>query len=111
MKIVLIPAKGAVTAKDVETVDLATLQHAVDGDIQVVNLGPDNVVAPNCTLYVNEDGKVNGLPVNEIATRMTRGVLGAYDLVVGDTVLVGPPTEEGDDTGAPDDVVERLVTK
>ncbi len=49
---------------------------------------------------------MNGLPVNETATRMTRGILSPYDLIMGDAVLVGPVDDEGESTTV--DIAEIL---
>jgi len=73
--------------------ELALLQKAVGGYIEAVEVTEDGH-----TLYLNDEGKMNGLPVNETATRMTRGILSPFDLIMGDAVLVGPVDDEGEST-------------
>lgn len=51
-------------------------------------------------MYLNEEGKLSGLPVNVTATALTRDLLPAYDVIVGDVILLGPPDDEGNDTDA-----------
>ena len=60
--------------------DLQTLQKAVGGYIQIIPTDDDKV------MVLNEEGKLMGLPVNEEATMMTRGVL-FNDIIVGDVVV------------------------
>jgi len=90
-----IPVEGhpeIITVKEGQD-ELALLQKTVGGYIEAVTVTEDGH-----TLYLNDEGKMNGLPVNETATRMTRGILSPYDLIMGDTVLVGPVDDEGEST-------------
>jgi len=73
--------------------ELALLQKAVGGYIEAVTVTEDGH-----TLYLNDEGKMNGLPMNETATRMTRGILSPDDLIMGDAILVGPVDHEGEST-------------
>ena len=82
--------------------ELALLQKTVGGYIEAVTVTEDGH-----TLYLNDEGKMNGLPVNETATRMTRGILSPYDLIMGDTVLVGPVDDEGESTTVDIDTIEQ----
>lgn len=54
------------------------------------------------TMYCNEEGKLQGLPVNRLATILLDH--GAHDVIVGDVVLVGGADVEGYDTSLPRDV-------
>lgn len=78
----------------VEVDGLAGYQAIVGGLIEPVTLnrGADD------TLYLNEEGKIIGLPVNSIATDLALNVLQWRDVIVGDVVIVGPLDEEGYDT-------------
>jgi hypothetical protein len=60
--------------------DLKELQQAVGGYIEIRYWG--EMVA-----VMNEDGKMQGLPVNPTATLLGRGFLHNGDEVVGDIVL------------------------
>ena len=59
---------------------LAELQGYVGGYIQCL-YPPDGSV-----LVINEDGKLNGLPLNQAATRIARGRIMADDFIVGDAL-------------------------
>lgn len=60
---------------------LESLQHAVQGDIEVTYPFEDDVA-----LIVNEEGKVNGLPLNR-ALRDEDGEI--YDILAGNILVVG----------------------
>lgn len=101
---VKIPVQGAPSLLTVEdgqsTLDV--LQEAVGGYIEAVG------VNDGYTIYLNEEGKLDGLPLNEQATRLTRGILSPFDLVAGDVVLAGPLDDEGYDTSV--DLAEAAKT-
>jgi hypothetical protein len=86
--------------------DLDAYRQIVGGHLQVVNL-----IQPPASLYLNEEGKLEGLAVNLRATALLWVHNGAYrerDVVVGPAFIVGPPDRRGDDTSAPDDLLELL---
>ena len=82
---------------------LKVLQDAVDGWVQVVDL------SPKLSIWVNEEGKMNGLPYNDIATAIYQDRFGAVDIIVGNAVLTGGTDEEGDTIGLTDEQVERIT--
>ncbi len=47
------------------------------------------------TMWVNEEVKLNGLPVNYLATKLWEFYYGPSDVMVGDVVLTGGIDEEG----------------
>jgi len=63
---------------------LEELQTAIGGYIQVVELPSGDL------LVCDEEGKLKGRPVNWQATEITREVLSAYDVMVGDVLQIGP---------------------
>lgn len=90
--------------------DLKTLQEIVEGYIETV----PTMLAQNwsheanvgLTLIINEEGKLLGLPVNELATDM------AYlfnDVIVGNAILMG--TTEEDFIGLTKEAAENIVKK
>ena len=87
-----------------EFVSYATLSRAVGGMIEAVTL-------PNgLTLWVNEEGKMDGLPVNEYATNlMTREFGATYDIIVGNAIVTGGADDEGETLGLTDEQVAELV--
>lgn len=81
---------------------LKVLQDAVDGWVQVVDL------APKLSIWVNEEGKMNGLPYNGIATAIYQDRFGAVDIIVGNAVLTGGTDDEGETIGLTDEQVARI---
>lgn len=82
-------------------------QEAVGGSFQPVELktfGAD--------IYVNEEGKVNELPLNRRATLMLWVIERAWrneDTLVGDAVIIGSPDDEGDTQDVPGELVTLLM--
>ena len=73
--------------------NLDFIQKIVGGWIEPVHL-------PNAgTMYCNEEGKIQKLPHNSIATIMLELAAGITDdWIAGDVVVVGPSDEKGDET-------------
>lgn len=76
--------------KNGEVFELDELQRIVGGYIEVVQVG---VYADGCItaleMYVNEEGKLKNLPVNNLATMLYQNIRATEDVIVG-TVLVSP---------------------
>lgn len=87
--------------KKPETVDiepgLESLQKMVDGNIQVVYPFEELV-----GLVMNEEGKMNGLPLNR-ALRDEKGEI--YDIIAGDFLVVG--LTEDDFGSLSDELIEK----
>ena len=88
---------------------LADFQRLVGGLIEALSL-TDEVSA-----YINEEGKLVGLPRNEAGDRVVKHALSTVgrrmipgDYVAGPLVLTGQPDDEGEDTGVPESVVDLL---
>lgn len=64
---------------------LEELQKIVGGDIQGIGVGTS-------VMYMNENGKLEGLDLNWTATRMVKGSLIPGDYIAGDVIIV--PQEE-----------------
>jgi hypothetical protein len=83
--------------------------HAVVG-------GPLQLVAfdrPPAALYINEEGKLDGLNINARATVLTwvhNSNLRGHDVIVGDALLVGPPDQSGRDRSVPDEYLRLLLS-
>lgn len=97
MRALLIPVEG--NMRVVEHNGLEDLQKLVGGDIETLPVGREDV-AP----FFNEEGKVNGLPRNERATKLLAASLMPEDHVAGDMVLCGLNTKTGDTVALPSDV-------
>lgn len=78
-----------VSTKNGTDFKLEELQEFVGGYIEVVNLLDDTPLAiADAILVVNEEGKLNGLPVNSVATAVYNVCMQPYeDIVVGDALL------------------------
>lgn len=78
------------------------LQQIVGGYIELVTLQDPNDQMPPVSMYVHEEGRITGDPVNDRATAVARryGWPDGYD-IVGNVVVLGPPDREGNDTDAP----------
>lgn len=93
MKALVVEASGEsrlVELPDDDASQLHALQRLVDGYIEAVG-GPDWVV------YVNEEGKLDGLPVNARATAVVETLLpgfSAHDVLVGTAVFLGRDGED-----------------
>lgn len=63
------------------------------------------VAAIGCSMYLDEEGKFNGAAFNLIATEL----YGAHDdVIMGDVLLLGPPTMEGRDTSLPHEIAKII---
>jgi hypothetical protein len=114
---VVIPADSTLPARVEDVaVDLAWLQGQVGGYIEAVMvqriLTDEGMRTTNCTVFVNEEGKLTGLPVNARATDLCAVTIGGWfnDVIAGDVVVVGPPDNRGDETSCPQEVVD-IVTE
>ena len=76
----------------IENTELETLQDAVGGLIQAVDL------TPSLTMWCNEEGKLIGLPVNPVATAMWTRYFGETDVIVGNVIFTGGCDEDGNTT-------------
>ena len=113
MKALRIPVSGPTELVDVD-VTLKWLQEQVGGFIEHVYVyevltdqGRRHVDA---CVWLNEEGKLNSLPVNPRATDFCALTIGGWfrDVIVGDVVIVGPPGPDGNETPVQDAVV-RIV--
>jgi hypothetical protein len=105
MEAILIPADGSEELRFVEVDGLDSLQSFVGGCIEAVPTKRDDVTA-----YVNEEGLIHGLPVNERAERLLvygNGYLGLR----GDCLLLGPVDRNGEDTPVTSTVLHDLGIK
>jgi hypothetical protein len=79
------------TILEMDTIDLTALQTAVGGYVQAVDLGDD------LTMWLNEEGKLEGLPHNEVGQVLWDATYGAgTDYIVGDIAITGGTDEEGE---------------
>ena len=81
---------------------LKSFQGLVGGYIEAVRT---NIAG--CDAYINDEGKLNGLPLNILASHICPLTHGDY--IVGTMVLVGPPDNNGDETDVDEGVMEDLL--
>ncbi len=99
-----ITTAGEVTTLDIRTEPLATLQGAVGGLVQAIDL------TERLTLWLNEEGKVLGQAHNPYAQYFWDKMFGAHtDYMVGDVVFTGGTDDNGNTLGMTEDVVEWLL--
>jgi hypothetical protein len=70
------------------------IKNAVGGYFQVIGLPKANV-----DLWVNEEGKLDGLPQNPIATSIWVDEYGYTDVIVGNVIITGGADEMGETLG------------
>jgi hypothetical protein len=113
MKTVIIPAEDArpVRLDDPEAIDLAYLSEQVGGYIEAVAL-VDTGDEDGMDLFLNEEGKLEGLRTNLRATLLAHsfGSIFADDYIVGDVVVTGPVDGDGEQTGLSDPAALFLAT-
>jgi len=66
------------------------------------------------TLWVNEEGKYQGLPRNRVAENVWRlfdsyGCLASGDYIVGNMLITGPPDAFGRTTDVPEFLIEEIM--
>jgi hypothetical protein len=76
----------------------------VGGWIQPVRLETKGI-----DLYLNEEGKLDGLPQNPIATALWSEDYGLTDYIVGNVIITGGVNSEGETVGLTDGQLETLM--
>lgn len=112
-KALLIPVEGPVVELELSansTERLRQLQEGVGGWIEAVSLPSFIPRANRATAYVNEEGKLEGLPINRRATDfMVPGVgLMWGDYIAGPFIVVGFDPSSGDETDVPESIIRRV---
>jgi hypothetical protein len=91
MRVAIVEVDGSIEYKDIDG-SLEAMQSIVEGLIQPLDLAPD------LTLWVNEEGLLLSKPLNTIATDMAN----AYNMesfLVGTAFQTGGVNEEGETMG------------
>lgn len=103
-KALMIPTTTDELPHIVETTGLADLQKAVEGFVEAVP-GED------FTAWVNEEGKITGMPFNPRADRflhLSIPELSTFDCIVGPVIITGGVDEDGDNTDITPELIERV---
>ena len=80
----IIRTNGTIEELPAGVLSLETLQKAVGGFIETIPCLDNGKYR---VMILNEEGKLDGLPLNPIATAMTRGIVASMDFIVGDVVI------------------------
>ena len=83
-------------------ISLEFLQKQVGGWVQVVALPNESDDTDTVALWVNEEGKFSGLPINALATELWVRSYGKTDVIVGNVVITGGTDSEGETLGLSD---------
>lgn len=106
MKGILISAEPSTRPRVIDVSNgLTDLQGLVGGYIDVVRVGDE------LSVYINDEGKLIGLPPNALAT-MWLSVIGAIfpnDYIAGDAVVLWFDPETGEDRGIPQDKLDGFL--
>ena len=93
--------------QQIEPTDLDAYQQIIGGNLQIISLD-----RPPAAMYLNEEGKLNGMRVNHRATALAwvhNSDFRGNDVIVGPALIVGPADREGDDTSVPEDLTDLLT--
>lgn len=88
--LIVIKSTGEIIRQPIDkTPSLGTLQNAVGGYIQMLPLF-ETFEGEDCVAFCNEEGKLEGLPYNEAATKFwtLAADIVLDDFLVGDIVIV-----------------------
>lgn len=105
-KAIKIDTQGNTTELDLDAPEgsLKVLQNAVGGWVQAIDLNHE------VTMWINEEGKLDGLPLNFHGTMFWSARFGlGTDEIVGDIVLTGGTDDEGDTLGITPDVEKTIL--
>lgn len=73
----------------------------------------EGVPLEGVTAYINEEGKLNGLSLNRIATIIAHEdqAIMPTDYIVGDMIVFGPLDDEGEVTSLPSNFIPGLMMR
>jgi hypothetical protein len=91
---------------DTSTAEYNFLSAAVGGWIEMVTL-VDNL--DGIILWVNEEGKIDQLDYNPLATTIWETCFGFTDVIVGNVVLTGGSDEDGETLPLTDEQVQAIL--
>lgn len=81
-----------------------TLSWGVGGYVECIELSEKELI-----MWINEEGKIFGLPTNYFATKIFAEEYGLVDVIVGDVVITGYVDDEGETLGLSDDELAKLI--
>ena len=78
------------------------LTDAVGGYFERVRVG-------YAFMWLNEEGKIHGLPINAIATDLFEQFYGDVDIIAGDVILTGLDGPEGETLGLSNEMEDYFL--
>lgn len=101
--VVITALGGRVEAHDIS---LEAMQALVGGYVEAVDV---TVAGHECTIWLNEEGKLRGMPPNALATQLagTRLLIGDY--IAGDVIVTGGVGSEGQTLPVHDEAAAVLL--
>lgn len=102
---ITLSTSGEVSVKEFEVGNsYDTISAGVGGWIECVHLPS----LGGMDMWVNEEGKLNGLPRNLLATAIWTIEYGVTDVIVGNVVFTGGVDDEGETLGLSDEQLAEL---
>lgn len=93
---------------DIPRGEYTAIQAIIGGVFGVINIGRPT---PS-SIFIHDEGKIVGLPLNRRATMLLWASDSRWwhqDVIMGDAFILGPPDDEGDTTGIPEDFKQLLL--
>lgn len=105
---ILITSNGGVARVQID--GLKDMQRIVGGWIQPIAIEVGGV---EVEMYLNEEGKIIGLPRNDEATGLCRPGVDIFegDFISGDVFIIGGVDDEGESTSIPPEVADALMSR
>lgn len=100
-------ATGLVTVRNFPQDSYPFLRDAVGGFIEAVDFSCGD---KTYTLWVNEEGKIYGLPANQGATFLVKDSIAMFDYIAGDAVITGGTGDEGETLSLSQDDVNNILS-
>jgi len=103
MKVLVIPFNSipVVVNESKKNLNHAWLHNSVGGYLESVTL-LDSI------LLINEEGKLQNLPYNKVASELFH-TINTQDIIVGNAVLVGPVDEDGNFTSLSNSKISEVM--
>lgn len=102
-KVMYISVDNSIEVKEIEEIEYDTLYEGVNGLVELVSLNRD------VDMWVNEEGKVNGLEPNLLATVIWKKVFPNPDVIMGNVVITGGADSEGNTVGLSDASIMEIL--
>lgn len=102
-KVISITTDNVVKIMELPEIEYETLYEAVNGLVELVSLNRD------IDMWLNEEGKLLGLPINSIATLIWEQVFAKTDIIAGNVIITGGADDEGNTIGLSDESITEVM--